>query len=257
MERLCVLVVCKDKDTKSDQRVCQFMREDFDVRYVWKNILKKGDLKGVDLVISIGGDGTALSASHFLFDKPLLAVNSDPKHSEGALTTVDLKGFQKKIAEIKAGTHNVDRLERIEVSINGKIRQPIALNEVFIANEKAYLMSRYELKIKKGGRVEKEKQYSSGAIFSTGTGSTAWFKSAGGKSFSPQERFIKMIVREPYIRKLNQFSILSRTVEEGEEIIVTPLTSMILAIDSIRELKLREGDKVMIKPSRYPLLRVV
>lgn len=256
MEPLCVLVVGKEKDLAIEKRACAFMEDDFDVRYVWKNVLKKQDLKGVDLVISIGGDGTALSASHFLFDKPLLAVNSDPTTSEGALTSVDLKGLRKKVLSIAAGSHTIERLERIEVSINGKIKQPIALNEVFIANEKAYLMSRYELTIRRGGRVEKEQQYSSGAIFSTGTGSTAWFKSAGGKSFSPQERFIKMIVREPYIRKLNSFHILKRTIEEGEEIIVKPLTHMILSIDSIREIKLKEGDAILVKPSRYPLLRV-
>lgn len=257
MEELKVLVVCKHAENSEEANACRLVeKEGFKVKYSWKNTLKKNDLKDVDLVISVGGDGTALSASHFLFDKPLLAVNSSPKTSEGALTTIGLVELESKLEEIKRGEHKIERLERIEVSINGKVKDSIALNEIFIANEKAYLISKYEVKIRRGGKTEKETQHSSGVIFSTGTGSTAWFKSAGGEKFSPQERFIKMLVREPYIRNLHKFSILTKTIEEGEEVEVKALTKMILAVDSIREYKLKEGDKIMIKPSRYPLLRV-
>ncbi len=256
-EYLRVLAVCKhERDSKEAQACDTILKNGFRVKYSWKNTLKKGDLKDVDLVVSIGGDGTALSAAHYLFDKPLLAVNSAPETSEGALTTITIPQLENKMDEIKKGEHKVERLERIEVSINGKLKEPIALNEVFIANEKAYQISKYEVKIKRGGKVEKEKQFSSGAIFATGTGSTAWFGSAGGEKFSPQERFIKMLVREPYMRNLHRFSILKRTIEEGDEVEVTALTKMVLAVDSIREFKLKEGDKVVIRTSRYPLLRV-
>lgn len=42
----------------------------------------------VDLVISVGGDGTVLSASHFLGDNiPLVGVNSDPTRAEEKSST--------------------------------------------------------------------------------------------------------------------------------------------------------------------------
>lgn len=42
----------------------------------------------MDLVISVGGDGTVLSASHFLGDNiPLVGVNSDPDRAEDKSTT--------------------------------------------------------------------------------------------------------------------------------------------------------------------------
>ena len=256
-ENLRVLVVCKHPENSSEAYFFQsFKEKGFNVVFSWKNSLKKSDLKNIDLVVSVGGDGTALSASHFLYDKPLLAVNFSPQTSEGALTTISIEKLHEKLEEIRQGNHKIERLERIEVLVNGKVKDSVALNEVFIANEKVYHMSKYELKIKKGGKIEKEKQFSSGIIFSTGTGSTAWFKSAGGESFSPQERHIKLIVREPYMRTLHKFKILKRTIEEGEEVEVIPLTEMILAIDSIRKFKLKSGDKIVIKPSRYPLLRI-
>ena len=256
-EKLKVLVVCKHPENSREGRKCRIAHDkDFNVVYFWKNSLKKRDLKDADLVVSIGGDGTALSASHFLFSRPLLAVNSSPQTSEGALTTINLDELDDKLREIKEGKHKIERLERIEVSVNGKIKDSIALNEVFVANEKAYLVSKYELKFKRGGKITKETQFSSGVIFSTGTGSTAWFKSAGGEPFSPQERFIRMIVREPYVRNLHKFSLLNQKIDEGDEIEIIPLTKMVLAVDSIREFKLKPGDKVKIQPSRYPLLRV-
>lgn len=42
----------------------------------------------MDLVIAVGGDGTVLSASHFLGDNiPLAGVNSDPTRAEEKSST--------------------------------------------------------------------------------------------------------------------------------------------------------------------------
>ncbi len=128
----------------------------------------------------------------------------------------------------------------------------MALNEVFIANKKAYLISKYKIKFKN----KKEVQKSSGLIFTTGTGSTAWFKSAGGKPFPPKARYIKMIVREPYQGKLSKIRIKSLTIKENEEITITPLIPSVLAIDSIREYELKRNDRVTIQISKFPLIRI-
>ena len=251
------LVVCKHPENSEEGKACGIISDNgFDVKYSWKDTLKPKDLGGTDIVISIGGDGTALSASHYLFDKPLLAVNSDPEKSEGALTTINLQELDKKLAEIKSGEYKIEKLERIEVYINGVIQNPLALNEVFLANSKAYLVSKYKIKIKDGGKLKEEMQKSSGLIFSTGTGSTAWFKSAGGEPFSAQSRFIKMIVREPYIRKLNKFSAVKTRIDETDYIEIFPLTEMVLAIDSIREFIVNPTEKIKIKISDKPLLRI-
>lgn len=252
-----ILVVCKYPKNSKESSVCNLIkREGLYFKYHWKNSLKPSDLKDIDLVISIGGDGTALSSSHYLTEKPLLAVNSDPNKSEGALTTLNINDINSKLDEIKSNNYNIELLERIEVFINNKLQNPLALNEIFMANEKAYLISKYKLRIMKNNNFIEEEQRSSGLIFSTGTGSTAWFKSAGGEPFSAQETYIKMFVREPYFGRLGKFSIVNETINEKEEIEVTAKTKMVLAIDSIREFRLKEGDKVRIKISKWPLLRI-
>jgi NAD+ kinase len=251
------LVVCKhphEKEHPDIHRILEsFQKSGLEVIYAWKNTLTAKELQGIDVVVSIGGDGTALSASHFVEDKPLLAVNSAPATSVGALTTLDVGGLAAKLKEIAAGKFVTENLERIEVSINDKVLEHLALNEVFIASEKAYHISKYKLRI----WGKEELQNSSGLIFSTGTGSTAWFKSAGGETFSPQSKFIRMIVREPYCGKSECKIMNNLEVKEGESIEIVPLVKSVLAIDSIREYPLSEGDVVRIRISEKPLKRIV
>jgi NAD kinase len=253
-----VLVICKHAENSKEAKILSgVLKNGFEVIYSWKNNLIPSDLNGMDLIVSIGGDGTALSASHFLVDKPLLAVNSDPEKSEGALTTITLDELTKKLEEIKSGKMKVEKLERIEVDINGKLQNPLALNEVFIANKKAYLMSKYKIMLKREGKLIEEEQKSSGLIFSTGTGSTAWFKSAGAEPFSAQARYIKMLVREPYIRRVSKFEILKAKIDESGFAEITSDIDMVLAIDSIREFLINPKDNVKIKISNKPLLRII
>jgi NAD kinase len=44
--------------------------------------------EGIDLVITIGGDGTFIRAATFLKDSLILGINSEPEYSEGALTSI-------------------------------------------------------------------------------------------------------------------------------------------------------------------------
>jgi len=249
------LVVCKHPKEQMQKEIKEIIENIFSkVTYSWKNTLKKQELSDIDIIISIGGDGTALSASHFNESKPLLAVNSSPENSVGALTTTTIENLKEKLEQIKSGNFKTENLERIEVQINNKPIEYLALNEVFIASEKAYHLSRYDISL--GNK--KESQRSSGIIFSTGTGSTAWFKSAGGTPFSPQSKFIKMIVREPYKdKKNNNLEMQNLQISENDEIEITLFTKSVLAIDSIREYLISPGDKIKIKISKHPLKRII
>src|SRR3989338_6128649 len=252
-ELMKVLVVCKHPRGSHEAEVCRLINHDgFRVIYSWKNSLTSRELNDIDLVISIGGDGTVLSASHYLVDKPILAVNSSPGKSEGALTTINVEDLERKLEEIKKGNYETEKLERIEIKVDGKKKNILALNEVFSPSEKAYLVSKYKLKF--GGK--EEEQRSSGIIFSTGTGSTAWFRSAGGKPFRADEKFIKFVVREPYFGRLGKFSVVDGAVKEGEKVEVVCESDSVLAVDSIREFKLRNGERVEVWISAHPLLRI-
>jgi NAD kinase len=249
------LVVCKDNPELFENEFCNLVEKELPIVCSWKNTLNSEHMKDVKQVIAIGGDGTILSASHFIKDKPILAVNSQPENSVGALTTINLENLNEKIQQIKENKHQEEKLERIQAFINDKPLDCLALNEIFLANEKAYHISKYKIKYQN----KEEEQLSSGLIFSTGTGSTAWFKSAGGTPFSPQEKFIKMITREPYIhnKKSNEYNLTNLSINENEEIEITALTDSILVLDSIREHKIKANDKIKIKISEFPLRRII
>ena len=247
------LVVYKNKKERTEIHTNKLIEKYFNVTYTWRNHVTKKHTSNADLIITLGGDGTVLSASHYLINKPILTVNSSPNTSEGVLTKINITQLEQKLKEIQSNNFKTEKLERIEVSINNKSIDLLSLNEVFIANEKAYRTSKYKIKFK---NIEEEHR-SSGLIFSTGTGSTAWFKSSHGEPFSPQSKFIKMIVREPYIGRIKKFSLLNAQIDEDEEFEVTPLVPSVLAIDSIKEIKLKKNDKVKIKISKHPLIRII
>ncbi len=248
------LIVCKYPEESKKASACKLInKKNLEVIYSWKNTLSQKELNNINLAIAMGGDGTILSASHYLKEIPLLAVNISPETSEGALATIPLEKLEEKLDEIINKNYKTENLERIEISINNNPLPLLALNDVFIGNEKVYLISKYELQIKE----IKETQKSSGILFTTGTGSTAWFKSAGGVPFSPQSKYIKMIIREPYKGKLTNPSLTKALIKECEEITITPLVSSLLVIDSIREYKLSPKDRITLKISKYPLKRII
>lgn len=248
-----ILVVCKHSPEIHKKEIEHiFSRHSVHADFVWKNELNFEHIKEKDIVISIGGDGTALSAAHFLTTQPLLAVNSEPNSSEGALTTSTLAELESKLIEIKNNAFKTELLERVEVSINNFPVSLLALNEIFIGVEKAYHPAKYKLKINQ----KEEEQISSGIIFSTGTGSTAWFKSAGGAPFSPHSKFIKFLVREPFKGRIKTCALSSGEINEGETAQIIPIVPSVLAIDSIREFSLSPNDIVSIKISQHPLRRI-
>jgi NAD kinase len=247
------LIVCKHPTDSIDAKACQLVQQEgIETIYAWKNTLTKDKLQNIDLVISIGGDGTALSASHYLTDAPLLAVNDSPETSVGALTTISIDQLKEDLEKIKNKNYNKVDLERIQILVNNKQLDHLALNDVFIGNEKSFQMSKYTLQFNN----VKENHYSSGLIFSTGTGSTAWHNSAGGQPFSPQAKYIKMIVREPYQGRIGKPKTTNLTIQETESINIIPQTESILVIDSIRQYPLKKTDMVTIKISKYPLKRI-
>src|SRR3989338_5043858 len=92
--------------------------------------LNKKLFQNKDLVVAVGGDGTFLRASHFIFDKtPIFGVNSDPKSKEGFFMTATKKDFNKKLNRIIQDNYKIKKLHRLEAYINNKKIPEPALNE--------------------------------------------------------------------------------------------------------------------------------
>lgn len=172
-------------------------------------------IAGARLVISVGGDGTLLTTSHWVTGASLLGINSAPRSSVGHLTLARRATLPRILARIAKGTLAPHPIARLEIEVEGKILPP-ALNDVLVAHEQPAATSRYRLHL--GRRAEDHR--SSGLWVSTPAGSTAGIRSAGGQE-------MPLIVRRLQFRSRELFRVSSRSaalaagfVEPGQQLVV-------------------------------------
>lgn len=219
--------------------------------------LCEDNFKGIDLAITIGGDGTFIRAASFIKvkDTLIIGINSEPELSEGALTSINENelDFLKDILE---GRYKTILRERARVKRNNVLLNELALNEVYAGAANQFHTSRYIIKF----RGKSEEQRSSGVLVVTGSGSNAWFKSAGGIPFRFNEKKLKFLVREPFSGdRLFKPKLLCSEISEGEKIEFEGkrYNGGIIAIDANSIYDFNAGDKIEIELSGCPLSVVV
>ena len=155
---------------------------DFVIEYKAREMVRRSDFIGRDLVIVLGGDGTLTSISHNIDSKtPVMGVNShprsgDPQGSVGFYMGSSIDKFQDDIIAVFKGNsidNAIPRLQAIIESTSGNTyTTDPAMNDLLIANTHQYAPSKYHLR---RGNITCEQQ-SSGLLFSTWYGQGAWFK---------------------------------------------------------------------------------
>jgi NAD+ kinase len=151
-----------------------------------------GRLARADLVISIGGDGTLLAASHYVATGALLGVNSAPGDSIGHFCSTRRAVFAATLDAVLEGRLRPVELARLALRIDGRLLREPALNDVLVAHPVPAATTRYRLTV--GRRTEEHR--SSGLWISTAAGSTAGIRSAGGRVMPRGSRRLQYLVRE-------------------------------------------------------------
>jgi len=133
--------------------------------------LKKENL---DLVVTLGGDGTTLRVFRNLQnDTPILTINVGG--NRGILSEITIEEIDEAIKQILKGKFFLDKRTRVVASCGGK-EFPPALNEIFI--NRANLTKTAEIEIKFQNDTVKQKM--DGVIIATPSGSTGHSFSLGG-----------------------------------------------------------------------------
>lgn len=139
--------------------------------------LDRQHLQDVDLVIAVGGDGTLLSAAHFLDHGtiPLLGVNSDPnirkedlivkkkssdeRRSHGALCCCTALDMHTALERILYGQGQLQLRRRIRCKVKSTFSETLlvpALNDLLLANPSPAAVSRFRMgwmhKVPEGAR---------------------------------------------------------------------------------------------------------
>lgn len=206
-------------------------------------------LKGFDLAVSLGGDGTLLYCSRLLAGKdiPILAVNFG---NFGFITEVTRNEWKEIFAKYENGIAPVSPRIMLDVEVRRKGRRVasfLGLNEGVIISSGITKLVRLEAFLSHTyvGRYRAD-----GIVIATPTGSTAYSLSAGGPILHPEmEAFI--------LCPICPFSLAHRplvvSAAESVEIKVEPKqrTNIILTVDGMSEFRLMENDSVVFGKSAH------
>lgn len=161
-----------------------------------------GLLPEKNLIISLGGDGTLLHASHYVGgSREILGINSCPEHSIGHLCATSRDHMEEELELYFKGKKKTILVRRLQVETSSHLECPLALNDILLCNAHPAATSRYQLSVNDVADrsvVVSEKQLSSGLWISAPAGSTAAISSYGlGKLELNSQQFL-CAVREPY-----------------------------------------------------------
>jgi NAD+ kinase len=176
------------------------------------------DPRGHDFVITVGGDGTLLAASHGIRDTPVLGINSAPDFSVGFFCAGRLGKVREVLERALAHALPASRLTRMQVTKNDVLLTTRVLNEVLVCCASPAATTRYILESPRQGIIEEQK--SSGVWIGPAAGSTAAQRSAGGAVLPLGSDKLQFVVREPYTPAGERFTLPIGLVDHGDELVL-------------------------------------
>lgn len=195
---------------------------------------------GLDVVISLGGDGTMLRTVDLVYEVgvPVLGVNVGQL---GYLAEVEPPDLDAALAGLVAGTWSVD--ERMVLEIDVTSAGPaggrwFALNETVLEKLHTGRLARLEVEI---NGTFFTTYAADGVIVATPTGSTAYSFSARGPIVSPRIRCLLLTPVSPHML-FDRSLVLDAT--ETVRFVVSDDRSVMLTADGLELGELAAGDAV-------------
>jgi NAD+ kinase len=211
----------------------------------WSEEDIKDHLQDLDLLITLGGDGSMLRAARLTAGRaiPILGVNMGRL---GFLTEVQPAEWANCIRQTFLGNYWIEErmLVHAEHHHNDQaIKSYEALNEIVISRGQLARVVRLHTYINGGFLTT---YTADGLIISTATGSTAYALAAGGPILPPELENFLLIPLAPHL-SLERAIILSR----GATVCVEVLTdhTAVLTIDGQLEIEVADGDEVIMSAS--------
>lgn len=206
------------------------------------------EIRGADMIIAFGGDGTILhlskTAAHR--DIPVLGVNLGSLGFMAELESKDLL----RLRDLCDGRYEIESLMMLDVSVqrDGRvIYSNLALNEALIARGNISRVIRLQIFTEQGKLVDVA---GDGVIVASPTGSTAYSLSAGGPVVEPTARnFI--------VSPICAHSVHANAYVLSPERVITVQTEknsykpVLLSVDGGRTFSLRSGDSIEVRRSKF------
>ncbi len=199
--------------------------------------------KGVELIVSVGGDGTVLRNISKMKDPlPVLGINMG---NLGFLVDVPPEDAIKDIEDVLKGFTYTER-SRLSVHLNKK-RLFDATNEIVLITARPAKILTFRISI---DNSQIEDVRADGVVLATPTGSTAYAMSAGGPIVDPR-------VDASIIVPLAPFKLSSRPwIVPGESTLkvemIVPEKEAAVVIDGQHSYSMKENDVVTITKAENP-----
>lgn len=211
----------------------------------------EGFAQGLDLVISLGGDGTFLRAAHLCRDAgvPVLGVNLGRL---GFLAEVEVDDLDAALDVVLDGSFSVEERTTLEAVVSGpdgeEVARGWALNEVSVEKVARQRVLHMEVFVAETmfARVPAD-----ALVVATPTGSTAYALSAGGPILSPRLDATLVVPVAPH-------TLFDRTVVAGpdEEVRVELLAEQepaVISCDGRDPVVLHGGGTIRVRGADRPV----
>jgi NAD+ kinase len=202
----------------------------------------------VDLILTLGGDGTLLRAARVgaPCGVPVIGVKLG---TVGFLSGLRPEAFAENLDRLLNGDYWIEERMMVQARwLRGEQEIGVyeAINDVVVSRGKLARVIRIEAAI--DGEVL-QLFAADGAIIATATGSTAYSLAAGGPILAPSVRTMVLTLISPYLSPIN-----SLVLPEGTQVSlqVHSQNNPILTVDGQADHELQDGDVVETKASPYP-----
>jgi NAD+ kinase len=213
----------------------------------WDETLVETEIENLDLLITLGGDGTILRAARMgaCHGVPILGLNLGRL---GFLAEIQPEDWEARLSRMLDGRYWIEERMMLHAQFlqNGEFRRSFeALNEVVVSRGSLARIVRLKAYVD-GGYLAT--YAADGLIISTATGSTAYALAAGGPILPPELHNILVIPIAPHL-SLNRAVVLA----EGATVSVDVSTdhAAMLTIDGQFEVEVQDEDTVVVKASPY------
>lgn len=245
-------IYTRNDSVLEDSRLVSMLSRLSDASFGVKRVHDASDLReGVDMLLSVGGDGTFLSASKRVGDSgiPVLGINL------GRLGFLSEYSPEEACKALLTGRYELEDRGLVRTSVDGKILDsgsdfwPYSLNEVCVHRTGAAILG-IEVSID-GDPLPA--YWADGLLVATSSGSTAYSLSAGGPICSPDAKVLIIAPVAPHnlnVRPLvvPDSAVISISMRSRDD-------SVQLSMDN-RELLLAPSAKLEVGVAQFSLKRV-
>ncbi|MGN0202033.1 MAG: NAD(+)/NADH kinase [Candidatus Cryptobacteroides sp.] len=217
----------------------------------FRRVRSYSDLQGIDMLLSIGGDGTFLSASKCVGNSgvPVLGINL------GRLGFLSEYSPEEALEALLSGRYELEERRLVKTSVEGPVLEdpkgfwPYSLNEVCVHRTGAAILG---IEVSIDG-VSLPVYWADGLLVATSSGSTAYSLSAGGPICSPDSRVLIVAPVAPH-----NLNVRPLVVPDSAKIAISLRSrdeSVQLSMDN-RELLISPSASLEVEVAQFSLNRV-